>query len=72
MLSQLLGLGKGGLKMAPEEALGELLQVCTLKFLTNPSVIWSDIFLVLLISKHRDSLTFKYIDGKIRLVTFVN
>jgi len=28
VLSQRLGLGKGGLRMAPEEALGELLQVC--------------------------------------------
>lgn len=28
VLSQRLGLGKGGLRMAPEEALQEILQVC--------------------------------------------
>lgn len=28
VLSQRLGLGKGGLRMAPAEALGEILQVC--------------------------------------------
>lgn len=28
VLSVRLGLGKGGLRMAPEEALGEILQVC--------------------------------------------
>lgn len=32
VLSQRLGLGKGGLRMAPEEALSEILHVCNLFF----------------------------------------
>lgn len=35
VLSQRLGLGKGGLRMAPEEALGEILQVCVYLILKN-------------------------------------
>lgn len=50
VLSQRLGLGKGGLRMAPEQALGEILQVCVY------------ICLNLFMAKFSEIVTSKYID----------